>query len=272
MSRTICQTIKGEEFWEPGCLCNWSRWLIGHTWPYLTNNEGRSGPSSKKDWGKQSDECPDPRTRKTHESWLYSLPADWPGANNLNSQIPGFLILKIVLGDISPMEELISFTKYRVLEMIKWDNLHQNLAQCQPHGRDSKFSCWLPSRVVQSCPLLAREPHLCLSSPSNQPTGSHHRDPHQFHPSHYLPIFPNSLIPFLMIFSFPVLSNNLPLRSSFLLLCLHQTFAEWPWCVSHCVGCWRQTNKGLKSQPTSKRESKPSQYKEISPVYNKHYR
>lgn len=81
-SITVCQTITGEEYWEPAWLCNLPLCLTGHTWPYLTNTETRSGPSSIKDWGKQSDECPGPRTRQAHESELHSLLADWLWANN----------------------------------------------------------------------------------------------------------------------------------------------------------------------------------------------
>lgn len=92
MSTTICQTLNGKEYWEPGWLCNVPWWLMGHTWPYWRSTEARSGPSSVKDWGKQSDECPGSGTRQTCESHLHSL-AGWPWANNLASQIPSFLIL-----------------------------------------------------------------------------------------------------------------------------------------------------------------------------------
>lgn len=115
MSITVCQTITGEEYWKPDWLCNLPWWLTGHTWPYLTNTGTRSGPSSIKDWGKQCDECLGPRTRQAHESEL----ADWPWANNLTSQISSFLILKIVLGDISSMEELIHLPNTGCL---KWSN------------------------------------------------------------------------------------------------------------------------------------------------------
>lgn len=127
MSITVCWTITGEESWEPGWLCNLPWLLTRHTWPYLTNTETRSGPSSIKDWGKQSDECPGPRSRHTHESQLHSLLVHWPWANNLTSQISSFLILKIVLGDISPMEEWIHLPN---AGWLKW--LNENHIRTQP--------------------------------------------------------------------------------------------------------------------------------------------